>query len=109
LEYETVAMHEGVTVAAVSNRHAQESEGAGRLQTAATFRVTKMKFSKTKDASGKNVNDKTTVIYNEYITLKDIPLAQCIQFLPRTGCSRHRVKALLPCSDRGMSSHSPHQ
>ena len=39
------------------------------------FRVTKMKFGKTKDASGKSVNDKTTVIYNEYITLKNIPLA----------------------------------
>jgi hypothetical protein len=39
-------------------------------------RVTKMKFAKTKDpASGKNVNDKTTVIYNEFITLKDPLLA----------------------------------
>jgi predicted helicase len=34
-----------------------------------------MKFGKAKDANGKNVNDKSTVIYNEYITLKDIPLA----------------------------------
>ena len=35
-----------------------------------------MKFAKTKDlASNKNVNDKTTVIYNDFITLKDIPLA----------------------------------
>ena len=39
------------------------------------YRVTKMKFGKTKDGSGKNVNDKTTVIYNEFITLKNIPLA----------------------------------
>ena len=34
-----------------------------------------MKFGKTKDASGKSVNDKSTVIENEYITLKNIPLA----------------------------------
>ncbi len=40
-----------------------------------TFRVTKIKFGKTKDASGKSVNDKSTVIYNEFITLKGIPLA----------------------------------
>ena len=39
-----------------------------------TFRVTKIKFGKTKDASGKSVNDKSTVIYNEFITLKDILL-----------------------------------
>ena len=40
------------------------------------YRVTKMKFAKTKDpATGKNVNDKTTFIYNEFITLKHIPLA----------------------------------
>ena len=40
-----------------------------------TFRVTKIKFGKTKDASGKSVNDKSTVIYNEFITLKGIPLS----------------------------------
>jgi predicted helicase len=35
-----------------------------------------MKFAKTKDpVSGKNVNDKSTVIYNEFITLKNIPLS----------------------------------
>jgi predicted helicase len=35
-----------------------------------------MKFGKTKDPqTGKNVNDKSTVIYNQFITLKDIPLA----------------------------------
>ena len=33
-----------------------------------------MKFGKTKDANGKSVNDKTTVIYNDFITLKSIPL-----------------------------------
>jgi predicted helicase len=34
-----------------------------------------MKFSKTKDPeSGKSVNDRSTVIYNDYITAKNIPL-----------------------------------
>src|SRR5258706_4132051 len=33
-----------------------------------------MKFGKTKDADGKSVSDKTTVIYNERITIKNIPL-----------------------------------
>jgi len=45
------------------------------LETAATYRVTKMKFAKRKDPeTGKSVNDKTTVIYNGCITLKNIPL-----------------------------------
>jgi predicted helicase len=40
------------------------------------YRVTKMKFAKTKDpATGKSVNDKTTVIYNARITIRNIPLA----------------------------------
>lgn len=39
------------------------------------YYVTKMKFGKMKDPeTGKNVNDKTTVIYNAHITLRDIPL-----------------------------------
>jgi len=67
LEYETVACHAGVVVE------------EGKMADAATgdrrYRVTKMKFGKTKDARGKSVNDKTTVIYNEFITLKNIPLA----------------------------------
>jgi predicted helicase len=34
-----------------------------------------MKFAKTKDPeTGKSIHDKTTVIYNEFITLKNIPL-----------------------------------
>jgi predicted helicase len=39
------------------------------------FYVRKMKFPKVKDSdTGKRVNDRTTVIYNEYITVRDIPL-----------------------------------
>ena len=37
------------------------------------YYVTKMKFAKTK-VDGKNVNDKSTVIYNAHITMTDIPL-----------------------------------
>ena len=74
LNYETVEMYGAVlldtpegerTVAAVCNRQANSNEGAGRLQSAATFRVTKMKFAKRKDTeTGKSVNYKTTVIYS---------------------------------------------
>jgi len=37
------------------------------------YYVNKMKFAKTKQ-DGKSVNDKTTVIYNAYFTMNDIPL-----------------------------------
>jgi predicted helicase len=38
------------------------------------FRVTKMKFAKKRDPeTNKSINDKTTVIYNDYLTLRDIP------------------------------------
>jgi predicted helicase len=42
--------------------------------TDADYRVTKMRFGKTRDASGKSVNDKTRLHYNERITITDIPL-----------------------------------
>ena len=67
LNYETVACHPGVAVEEV--KIADAATGDRR------YRVTKMKFGKTKDANGKSVNDKTTVIYNDFITLKNIPLA----------------------------------
>ena len=41
--------------------------------TDADYRVVKMKFAKKKE-NGKNVNDKTTVIYNSKITMTNIPL-----------------------------------
>ena len=38
-------------------------------------RVEKMKFAKTRDPeTNKSVNDKTTVIYNDYVTVRHIPL-----------------------------------
>ncbi len=38
------------------------------------YRVVKMKFSKVRNNDGKSVADKSTVIYNEKITIRDIPL-----------------------------------
>lgn len=50
-------------------------EAKGKL-TDADYRVEKMKFARKKDPeTGKNVNDRSTVIYNPSITLKGIPEA----------------------------------
>jgi len=38
------------------------------------YRVVKMKFSKVRNNDGKSVADKSTVIYNEKITIRDIPV-----------------------------------
>ncbi len=68
LNYETVAIHPGVTLDTGNTPATQ--------LTADAYRVTKMKFAKKKDPeTGKSINDKTTVIYNDFITLKNIPLA----------------------------------
>jgi len=41
----------------------------------ADYRVTKMRFGKSKDpATGKTLADKTVILYNPHITLRDIPL-----------------------------------
>ena len=69
LNYETVACHPGVAVEEVLAPAATHAATVADRR----YRVTKMKFGKTKDASGKNVNDKTIVIYNDFITLKNIP------------------------------------
>jgi predicted helicase len=77
LNYEACAMHEDIVVdvAADSNRQAKQDGEAWRMQSAATFRVEKMKFAKVKDPeTNKSVPDKTTVIYNPRITLRNIPL-----------------------------------
>ena len=49
--------------------------GGPRSITAEDYRVTKMKFAKTRDAeTNKSIYDKTTVIYNDYVTIRHIPL-----------------------------------
>jgi predicted helicase len=71
LNYETVPCYEGATVdygsAGTSTR-----AGMPALQ---DYRVVKMKFAKTRDPeTNKSVPDKTTVIYNERLTIRHIPL-----------------------------------
>jgi len=71
LNYETMECFPGVVVAEVLP---SESSHAPTV-TDRRYRVEKMKFAKRKDPeTGKSVNDKTTVIYNGFITLKNIPL-----------------------------------
>lgn len=67
LNYETVAPYAGAKL--------DTGKTPRTALTDADYRVKKMKFAKTKDATGKSVNDKTTVIYNERITITSIPLA----------------------------------
>ncbi len=68
LNYETVSCHPGVTL--------DTGKTPANALTDAAYRVTKMKFAKTKDpVTGKSVADKTTVLYNDFITIRDIPLA----------------------------------
>ncbi|TLD68506.1 damage-inducible protein [Phragmitibacter flavus] len=66
LNYETVSIHPG---AKLDTRKVPRA-----ALTDADYRVTKMKFAKTRDPHGKNVSDKSTVIYNDRITVRDIPL-----------------------------------
>jgi predicted helicase len=66
LNYETVECFPGVTV--------EEAQSA--TVTDRRYRVEKMKFAKKKDPdTGKSIHDKTTVIYNDFITLRNIPLS----------------------------------
>jgi predicted helicase len=89
LNYETVECFPGVTVqtgkeegpycpSSYAKANAEEATVRSPLHSlsADQFRVTKMKFAKKKDPeTGKSVNDKTTVIYNDFITIRNIPLS----------------------------------
>ncbi|MCB1066079.1 MAG: DEAD/DEAH box helicase [Verrucomicrobiae bacterium] len=67
LDYETVAIHPGATL--------DSGKTPLNALTPDDYRVTKMKFAKRKDPdTGKSVADKTTVIYNPKITIRNIPL-----------------------------------
>ncbi|MEO8499156.1 MAG: type ISP restriction/modification enzyme [Planctomycetota bacterium] len=88
LDYETVACHPvtfdlnvGPVPTGQSDAKSNGKKGSGRSEPALRmlsdeqFRVVKMKFPRRKDPeTGKSVPDKTTVIYNQYITVRDIPL-----------------------------------
>ena len=91
LNYETVACHPGVAVEEVLAPASSQAPTVADRR----YRVTKMKFAKTKDASGKNVNDKTTVIYNDFITLKNIPLASHNKSKIENGTSHPNFKSQL--------------
>ncbi len=68
LNYETVTLHPSVTL--------DTGKTPAPALSGADYRVTKMKFATTRDPeTGKSSNDKTTVIHNERITLKNIPLS----------------------------------
>ena len=67
LQYETVALHPGAKL--------DTGKTAAAALAPAQYRVVKMKFAKTRDPeTNKSINDKTTVIYNDHITIRAIPL-----------------------------------
>jgi predicted helicase len=67
LHYETVDVYPGAKL--------DTGKVPRAALTGADYRVTKMKFAKTSDPeTKKSIADKTTVIYNEHITIRDIPL-----------------------------------
>lgn len=68
LNYETVDCYKGVGVeeVMVASLHAPKHS---------LYHVEKMKFAKFRDPeTNKSINDKTTVIYNDHITIRDIPV-----------------------------------
>jgi predicted helicase len=68
LNYETVSPYTGVDVEEKISTSPEYHQNGG-------YRVTKMKFAKTRDPNtNKSINDKTTVHYNDFITIRDIPL-----------------------------------
>lgn len=68
LDYETVELNDDATIELTGS-------GASSALIASDYRVTKMKFGKVKDPkSGKRVDDKSTVIYNDKITILNVPL-----------------------------------
>ncbi|HFR3412643.1 TPA: type ISP restriction/modification enzyme, partial [Streptococcus suis] len=58
LKYEEVPVYDGVNI---------------KISAQPSYKVTKMKFAKTRDESGKSVNDLSTIIYNSDITILNIP------------------------------------
>lgn len=74
LEYESVPLYKSAKLTGkVPGLKVDPSQGVLGGQPE-DFRVTKMKFGKKRDPeTGQSINDKTTVIYNSGITIKDIP------------------------------------
>ncbi len=77
LNYETVPCYEGVTIERSTGFSARDEASKQRtgMSVLQAYRVEKMKFAKTRDPeTNKSINDKTTVIYNDFVTLRDIPV-----------------------------------
>lgn len=80
LDYETVDCHPSTVQladgsSATIDKHGVKQDKLLKKLKDDRFYVRKMRFAKTKDSeSGKSVNDRTTVIYNDFITVTDIPL-----------------------------------
>lgn len=58
LNYEEAPVYKGVDI---------------QLSEQTSYKVTKMKFAKKRDENGKSVNDRSTIIYNNDITISNIP------------------------------------
>lgn len=80
LDYETVDCYPATIQLADGSSGEVDKRGAKhdkllKKLTDDRFYVRRMKFAKTKDpATGKTVHDRSTVIYNDFITVKNIPL-----------------------------------
>ena len=80
LDYETVDCHPATIQLAdgssgVVDKRAAKHDKLLKKLTDEQFYVRKMKFPKTKDPETlKSVNDRSTVIYNDFVTVKNIPL-----------------------------------
>jgi predicted helicase len=80
LDYETVDCHPATIQLADGSSGVVDKRGAKhdkllKKLTDEQFYVRKMKFPKTKDPETlKSVNDRSTVIYNDFVTVKNIPL-----------------------------------
>ncbi|WP_294219714.1 type ISP restriction/modification enzyme [Prosthecobacter sp.] len=75
LNYETVECYKGVKIEGDAGTPARKGGTDQRAGSPASlYRVEKMKFAKTRDPeTNKSINDKTTVLYNAHITIRDIP------------------------------------
>ena len=58
LNYEEVPAYDGVDITPLATP---------------SYKVTKMKFAKKRDENGKSINDRSTIIYNQDITISNIP------------------------------------
>ena len=79
LNYETVDLHpatletSGTSTTAKTKSLGISDTGMKPKDIEARYRVTKMKHPRVRNDEGKSINDLTAVIYNDHITVRDIP------------------------------------